>query len=94
MRIILRNIILIILLVIFKASTVFSQTNDKTFDLVRDIGNFSEFMTELDTIVVNADFSICNGEHFEKDIITKQNDSVFIEVFIENDFKGKLRIEF
>ncbi len=57
---------------------------------MRDIGNFSELMTELDTIFVRGDYSICGGEYFETDIITKKNDSVYIQVLIDDDIKGKM----
>jgi hypothetical protein len=47
-------------------------------------------MSEEDTILVFADLRICDGVRYEKDIITKRNDTVFIQVFIDDDFFGKV----
>ncbi|MBN2598643.1 hypothetical protein [Labilibaculum sp.] len=60
---------------------------------MRDIGNFSELMTELDTLVVYSNFCICAGEDYQTDIITKNNDSVFIQVLIDDGIKGKMNYE-
>jgi hypothetical protein len=87
------RVLFILVIILSSRVLVFSQKNDKSFNLVRDIGNFSELMTELDTIVVKGDYSICGGEYFETDIITKKNDSVYIQVLIDDDIKGKMNYE-
>lgn len=80
-------------LVLVSNGLVYSQTDGKSFDLVRDIGNFSELMTKLDTIIVYSDLSICYGERYERDIITKKNDNVFIQVSVNDNFKGNVDYE-
>ncbi len=82
-----------LLLILISSLLGFSQKNHNSFNIVRDIGNFSELMTELDTIVVKGDYSICGGEYFETDIITKKNDSVYIQVLIDKDINGKISYE-
>lgn len=83
------------IIILLLTSTVFfyCKTKTNTFDLNRDIANFSELMTELDTLVIKTNLCICSGEHYEKDIITKSKDSVFIQVFINNDIKGSMAYE-
>ncbi|PKQ65901.1 hypothetical protein BZG02_02550 [Labilibaculum filiforme] len=83
----------IFVFVSISSGLVYSQTNDRSFNLVRDIEKFSELMTELDTIIVYSNLSICHGERYEKDIITKKNDSVFIQVSINDDFDGNVDYE-
>lgn len=80
----------IILIILASRVLTYSQSNIRSFKLARDIGNFSELMTELDTLFVTGNFSICDGEHYETDIITKNNDSVFIQVLIDDNIKGKM----
>ncbi|WP_321516575.1 hypothetical protein [Marinifilum fragile] len=83
----------IFILILISNEWVCSQTNISSFKLNRDIGKFSELMTELDTIVVYSDWSICQSERYEKDVITKRNDSVFIQVSMRDDFNGGVDYE-
>jgi len=82
------RVLFILVAILISNELVYSQNNDNSFKLTRDIGRFSELMTELDTIIVYSNMSICHSERYEKDVITKKNDSVFIQVSINDDFDG------
>lgn len=82
------RVLFILAAILISNELVYSQNNDNSFKLTRDIGRFSELMTELDTIIVYSNMSICHSERYEKDIITKKNDSVFIQVSVNDDFDG------
>ncbi len=77
-------------LVLFSNVLTYSQDHNNQLDLKKDIWNFSNRMSDYDTIIVNADLCICTGERFEKDIITKRNDTVFVQVLIDDDIDGKV----
>jgi hypothetical protein len=57
-----------------------NSTSKESFSLIPDICNFSNKMTDSDTIKVNLDLDICDGQRSEKHLLTKRNDSVFIEM--------------
>jgi hypothetical protein len=70
----------IFVLFIISNGLVYAQTNDSTFNLATDIFNFSELMTEKDTLRIKTDMWICENEREENDLIIKQGDSVIIHV--------------
>jgi hypothetical protein len=70
----------ILFLVFLSNGWTFCQTQNRPFELVKDILHFSELMTEKDTLVINTDLWICETERYERDLITKRGDSVFIHV--------------
>ncbi len=77
----------IFVLIFISNGLVYSQSKNSSFELIRDIDKFSVLMTELDTIIVYSNLSICQSERYEKDVITKKNDSVFIQVSINDEFE-------
>ena len=48
------------------------------FDLIADLGNFQQKMTELDTLTIAFDHSVCTYQGYERIQITKQSDSINI----------------
>ena len=48
------------------------------FDLIADLNNFQLKMTELDTLKIAFDHSVCTYEGYEQIQITKQSDSIHI----------------
>ena len=56
------------------------QTEQKTsdFDLNTDLTDFKKKMTELDTLKIFFDHSVCTYEGYERIEITKQSDSIKI----------------
>ena len=54
------------------------EVKTSKFNLTSDYINFKEKMTELDTLEIKFDHSICTYEGYEKIIITKQLDSLHI----------------
>jgi hypothetical protein len=55
-----------------------TEIQTKTFDLKKDIYNFSEEMTEKDTLYFLADLSVCLGRSYYHSAVTKENDTVYI----------------
>ena len=86
------KILICLLLYLFFYSICYSQSQ-REFNLKKDIGNFSELMTEKDTICVLSDFRICTGIRFEKDLITKKENQVYIQIWVEDSVKGKATYE-
>ncbi|WP_236002965.1 hypothetical protein, partial [Luteirhabdus pelagi] len=48
------------------------------FDLIADLTNFKQKMTELDTLTISFDHSVCIYQGYERIEITKQSDSIRI----------------
>tara|TARA_B100000949_G_C13933362_1_gene305795 strand:- start:27 stop:530 length:504 start_codon:yes stop_codon:yes gene_type:complete len=48
------------------------------FDLIKDLTNFQQKMTELDTLTISFDHSVCTYQGYERIEITKQSDSISI----------------
>ncbi|WGK64963.1 hypothetical protein [Croceiramulus getboli] len=48
------------------------------FDLVTDFTNFRQKMTELDTLIISFDHSVCTYQGYERIEITKESDSIKI----------------
>ncbi len=48
------------------------------FDLIADLTNFRLKMTELDTLTISFDHSVCTYQGYERIEITKQSDSINI----------------
>ena len=48
------------------------------FDLIADLSNFQQNMTELDTLTISFDHSVCTYQGYERIEITKQSDSISI----------------
>ena len=63
-----------------------------SFDLKKDIYNFSEKMENGDTLILNAELSVCTSESHDSNLIFKLNDSVFIQSLIEEMSPRKLTI--
>ncbi|MDG2194250.1 MAG: hypothetical protein P8K77_05255 [Polaribacter sp.] len=48
------------------------------FDLIADLTNFRQNMTESDTLTISFDHSVCTYQGYERIEITKQSDSISI----------------
>ena len=48
------------------------------FDLIADLPNFKQKMTELDTLIILFDHSVCTYQGYERMEITKKSDSINI----------------
>ena len=64
------------------------------FDLTVDLTNFRKKMTELDTLTISFDHSVCTYQGYERIEITKQSDSInivsnFKELTFEENPKWK-----
>ncbi len=64
------------------------------FDLITDLTNFRQKMTELDTLTISFDHSVCTYQGYERIEITKQSDSInivsnFKELTFEENSKWK-----
>ncbi len=51
-----------------------------------NLASFDNYLTEIDSLIVNVDLRICDGTHYEKLIFTKQNDTVFIQGKAQADY--------
>ncbi len=64
------------------------------FDLIADLTNFRQKMTELDTLTISFDHSVCTYQGYERIEITKQYDSIsIVSNFKEMTFKENSKWE-
>jgi hypothetical protein len=54
------------------------QKPTSEFDLIADLTNFRQKMTELDTLTISFDHSVCTYQGYERIEITKKSDSINI----------------
>ena len=59
-------------------NTKTEQKPTSEFDLIADLTNFRQKMTELDTLTISFDHSVCTYQGYERIEITKQSDSINI----------------
>ena len=59
-------------------NTKTEQKHTSEFDLISDLTNFRQKMTELDTLTISFDHSVCTYQGYERIEITKQSDSISI----------------
>jgi len=55
------------------------------FNLNKNLIDFSKKMENEDTLIIKVDLSACMGRQYEKNVIIKRNDSLFIEVDIKQE---------
>lgn len=62
------------------------ETTEKEFKLEKDIFSFSKKMNQSDTLVVFANLSACLSKRYEKNILIKTNNELFLTTYVEGDY--------
>ncbi|MGB6269523.1 MAG: hypothetical protein WBF67_11000 [Olleya sp.] len=89
-----KNIFKILILVLILASCAKEKKDEKItakslFNLNNDLTDFRKKMTELDTIKIWVDHSVCTYQGDERIKITKKLDSIKIRTEYREDYTGK-----
>lgn len=87
-----KTIYILIGLLIFisckEKQTAEDEKHVSEFDLIADLTNFKQKMTELDTLTISFDHSVCTYQGYERIVITKKSDSIsIVSNFKELTFK-------
>ncbi len=51
------------------------------FNLIKDIFEFSDKMENHDTLIIDANLSVCESEIFEKNVLIKENNKILIKTY-------------
>jgi hypothetical protein len=78
------NLIIVCLAFIIGCTGNKSKVSKTEFSLRKDLSRFSEKLNNGDSLRFNAMLGVCESECMEHNLIFKQNDSVFIQSYIEN----------